>query len=63
MISVTDIVTSSAPLGVDMTYLVTRAISGPHDVDKAVHAFSMFGGPLFLPITNPDKSACALKTE
>jgi len=27
---------------VDMTYLVTRAISGPHDVDKAVHAFSMF---------------------
>jgi hypothetical protein len=42
MISVTDIVTSSAPLGVDMTYLVTRAISGPHDVDKAVHAFSMF---------------------
>ena len=44
MISVTYIVTSSAPLGVDMTYLVTRAISGPHDVDKTVHAFSMFGG-------------------
>jgi hypothetical protein len=25
-----------------MTYLVTRAILGPQDVDKAVHAFSMF---------------------
>ena len=34
----------SAPKGVDMTYLVTRAILGPQDVDKAVHAFSMFWG-------------------
>ena len=32
----------SAPFGVDMTYLVIRAILRPHDVDKAVHAFSMF---------------------
>ena len=42
MIRITIIVASSAPKGVDMTYLVIRAISGPHDVDRAVHAFSMF---------------------
>ena len=32
----------SAPFGVDMTYRYEWAISGPQDVDKAVHAFSMF---------------------
>jgi hypothetical protein len=26
---------------VDMTYLAIRAFLGPHDVDKAVHAFSV----------------------
>ena len=35
------IVTNVCANGVDMTYLVTRAFSGPQDVDKAVHAFSM----------------------
>ena len=44
MIRIAIIVTSSAPKGVDMTYLAIRAILGPQDMDKAVHAFSMFWG-------------------
>ena len=54
MIALPIIVTSSSPKGVDMTYLVTRAILRPHDVDKAVHAFSMFWGPVvFVRLQSP----------
>ena len=47
----------SARYGVDMTYLAIRAFLGPHDVGKAVHAFSMSWGPVVLARLNPDKSA------
>ena len=50
----------SAPFGVDMTYLVTRAFSGPHDVDRAVHAFSM-SEAIIVCLSYPDKSESALK--
>ena len=35
------LVTDVCAYGVDMTYLVTRAFSGPHDEDMAVHALSL----------------------